>query len=168
MVTTRLRRRLLGTGLALLCISLAPGCAYLQSFLQPAPPPAPARQPSSTLAAGTGTAPLPSSSGPAFYQFEDIPVPRELTYLPGESYVFEAGKTRAGVLTLKGRVDVNSLIKFFELALPRRKWEMKGMLRGRRSVLVFQKPEKAAIFKIHENTFTTYVEIYVIPFGRSA
>jgi len=100
-----------------------------------------------------------------FYDFQDIPVPNELSVLSSESYVFQSGPFKAGVLTLRGRVDLNSLINFFQMALPRENWKAKGGFRYRRSVLIFEKPDKICVINFYEKLYYSYVEIYVAPSG---
>ena len=80
-----------------------------------------------------------------------------------DSYVFQTGSTKVGLITLRGRVDLNSVINFFQAALPREGWKSKGGFRYRRSVLIFEKPDKTCIINMYEKFYYTYVEIYVAP-----
>lgn len=145
-----------------------PGCSTTSS----SPPPNPAAQQAPPPDAGASQASPPSSSQPAmtgprptFYDFQDIPVPSELSVLSSESYVFQSGPFKAGVLTLRGRVDLNSLINFFQMALPRENWKAKGGFRYRRSVLIFEKADKICVINFYEKLYYSYVEIYVAPSG---
>jgi len=70
---------------------------------------------------------------------------------------------KTGILTLRGRVDINSLISFFTMALPREGWKPRGQFRYKRSALIFEKPEKTCVILVHEGPIYTYVEIYVAP-----
>ena len=45
----------------------------------------------------------------AFYTFPDIPVPKELTFQRGKSFIYETPSVKAGVLVLSGNIDVGSL-----------------------------------------------------------
>jgi hypothetical protein len=172
-------------GAAILMISIA-GCSSFGGG-QSSPPPNPVSQPSQANAmessppatsppassapttsppASTSQPPSPSASPrPQFYDFQDIPIPTELDLVSKDSYVFQSGSFKAGLLTLKGRVDVNSLINFFQMALPRENWKPKGGFRYKRSVLIFEKPDKTCIINLYEKTFYTYVEILVAPSG---
>lgn len=141
------------------------GCASNQSN----PPPSPFGQQSQSGASEQqqsqpAQAPQTSSGQrPMFYDFQDIPVPSELDLVSGDSYVFQSGSFKAGLLTLRGRVDINSLISFFQMAMPRENWKAKGGFRYRRSVLIFEKPDKICMINLYEKTFYTYAEIYVAP-----
>lgn len=119
-----------------------------------------------TPTTSTTMTPLPTSMSPLFYDFNDIPTPRELSLSSDESYVFEGGGTKAGLLVLRGRVEPGSVMNFFDAALPREQWKKRGSLRYRRSVLVFEKPDRACIINVYEKNFSTNVEIYVIPYEQ--
>jgi len=110
------------------------------------------------------TAPVSSTpTQPLFYDFPDIPVPHELAVQRNDSYVYQEGKIRAGILTFRGRVEAASLIRFFQMELPRKGWIPKGGFRYRRSMLLFEKVDKICVIDIYEKFFFTYVEIYVLP-----
>jgi len=98
-----------------------------------------------------------------FYDFQDIPVPAELELVAGDSYVFQSAALKAGMLTFRGRVEAGSLTSFFQMALPRENWKLKGGFRYRRTVLIFDKQEKVCVINIYEKMFYTYAEIYVVP-----
>jgi hypothetical protein len=100
---------------------------------------------------------------PQFLDFPDIPFPSELKVVQDDSYVFQSGGFKTGLLTLKGRVDINSVINFFQTAMPRENWKPKGGFRYRRSILIFDKPDKTCIINLYEKTYYTYVEVYVAP-----
>ena len=159
-------------GIIVLLLSLSvlvlPGCSTHSS-----PPPNPAAQ--QAPSSGGGSPPPPVSSSPSqpaptgshalFYDFQDIPVPNEMNVLSSESSVYESGPFKTGILTLRGRVDLNSLINFFQLAMKNQGWKAKGSFRYRRSVMVFEKPDKVCVMNFYEKLYYSYVEIYVVPSG---
>ncbi|MEN6440159.1 MAG: hypothetical protein ABFD97_16415 [Syntrophobacter sp.] len=127
------------------------------------PPPNPvAQQPSSPPPPPVQSS-APTPPRPQFLDFPDIPIPTELDLRADDSYVFQAGNMKTGILTLRGRVDINSLISFFTMALPREGWKPRGQFRYKRSALIFEKPEKTCVILVHEGPIYTYVEIYVAP-----
>lgn len=140
--------------LILSCFLCLPGCSTSGSQ---APPPNPVAQSS------PAPAPTPGMPRPQFLDFPDIPIPSELKVVPDDSYVFQSGAFKTGLLTLKGRVDINSVINFFQTAMPRENWKAKGGFRYRRSILVFDKPDKTCIINLYEKTYYSYVEVYVAP-----
>jgi len=145
-----------------ICLATAYGCSHPN-----APPPNPAGQPpaaSSAPAPAYGPAPA-SPPGPRakYFEFQDIPIPPEIDVQPKESNVFVAGQIKMGFLTLRGRVDSNSMMNFFVAALPHEGWRLKGQFRYNRSLLIFDKPDKVCVILMKEATYYTYVEIYVSP-----
>ena len=140
---------------------ILPGCANTWGGGGSAPPNPVSQQSSTTF--GPGAPSYSTAPHPMFYDFPDIPIPHELTLLPDESYVFQSGQFKAGLITLKGRVDLGSLINFFQMAMPREGWQAKGGFRYRRSVLIFDKSDKTCVINIYEKLYYSYVEIYVAP-----
>ena len=138
------------------CLLAAYGCSHSSP-----PPPNPVAQ--SQPQGGSPPATPATGPKPQFLDFPDIPIPSELELQSKDSYVFQAGSIKTGLLTLRGRVDINSLINFFNMALPRENWKPKGQFRYRRSALIFEKPEKTCVILLNEGTIWTYVEIYVAP-----
>lgn len=121
-------------------------------------PPNPVTQQSGQPSSAPGSSPRPM-----FYDFPDIPVPTELEISQNESYVFQSGSFKAGLMTFKGRVDINSVINFFQMAMPREGWKAKGGFRYRRSVLVYEKQDKTCVINLYTKLYYTYVEVYVAP-----
>jgi hypothetical protein len=111
----------------------------------------------------SGTAGGGSQMRPTAYDFPDVLIPHELELVSGSSYVFQGPKTKAGLLVFKGRVETKSVIDFFQTSMPRESWKFKGGFRYKRSVLVFEKPEKICLINIHEDLYYTYVEVYLTP-----
>jgi hypothetical protein len=138
------------------CLLAAYGCSHSSP-----PPPNPVAQ--SQPQGGQPSTPPATGPRPQFLDFPDIPIPSELDLQPKDSYVFQAGSTKTGLLTLRGRVDINSLVNFFNMAMPRENWKPKGQFRYRRSALIFEKPEKTCVILLREDIIWTWVEIYVAP-----
>jgi len=156
--------------IAVVCICLVTACGCSRSSAPPPPPasqsqPAPSAGPAPVY--GPSASPVPASpslpGGAKFLDFNDIPIPREISVQPDRSYVFVAGQIKMGFLTLRGRVDSNSLMNFFASALPHEGWRMKAQFRYNRSLLIFDKQDKVCVIIIKEEAYYTYVEIYVSP-----
>jgi hypothetical protein len=104
-----------------------------------------------------------AGSQPQFLDFPDIPIPTELKLDEQNSFVFEAGGFKTGILTLRGRVDTKSVIAFFQAVMPRENWKPRGGFSYRKSVLIFEKPDKTCVINMYDTLYYTYVEIYVAP-----
>jgi hypothetical protein len=116
---------------------------------------------------GESTLSAPSSRG-KYYHFEDVLVPAELNFKPDESFIYEAPRFKTGILIFtKWRLDVDSLIDFFNTYMEKDNWKMVNSFRGKESFLNFSKPDKTCSIKIIEKwTGTTKVEIRVGPLGE--
>ncbi len=132
------------------------GCAWFNTSTSPGA--GSSTQPATTTAAVT----------PSFYDFPDIPIPSELSLVTKESTVFQGGAVKGGMLTFKGRVEPSSVVNFFMVALARENWKHRGDIRYRKSVLLFEKPDRFCIISIRESSYYTYVELYVVPTATGA
>jgi len=97
----------------------------------------------------------------AFSDFEDVPLPSEVSPNRKKTQVYTAGKGKVGLLTLEGRVDPDSLAGFFLTNLPRTCWKPITSLKDRDHVLVYVKDERVCLITISEGWFTTICEVRV-------
>lgn len=156
------RHALLHLSVILLITGFLQGCGSTKG--RNSPPPNPVGQTSQQPEQPSAPAPAISSGPrPQFYDFPDIPIPLELKVVSDDSSTFQSGNMKSGILTLRGRVDLNSVINFFQMAMPRENWKAKGGFRYRRSILIYEKPEKTCVINLYEKMYYTYVEIVVAP-----
>jgi len=104
-----------------------------------------------------------ASSTPTYYDFGDVMIPSELKLNRKESFVYATGGATAGVLTLKGRVDRDSLIAFFENNMIKDNWRLISSFRAPKAVMLFQKENRWCIISIEEDLFSELVKIWVAP-----
>lgn len=121
------------------CFFLATGCANSQK-----------------QKSGPTTGPMP-----VYYDFGDVLVPKELKVIKKESFLFSAAELSAGVLSLKGRVDRDSSIAFFEDNMPKDGWVLVGAVKTPHSMLLFQKETRRCVIEISETSLDTRVKIWV-------
>lgn len=150
MTTTRRRKKFL----ACLCITaafflLTTGCAGTK-------PKKGDPTPQTTTQKDKGPSPL-------YYDFGDVLIPNELKVIKKSSFVYKTPGFSAGVLTLKGRVEINSLIAFFENNMAKDNWRTISSFKSPRTIMVFQKENRWCIINITEKDFKTQVEIWVAP-----
>jgi hypothetical protein len=100
---------------------------------------------------------------PVYYDFEDVLIPKELKVITKDSFVYTTAGITAGVVALKGRVDGNSLIDFFENNMPRDGWSQISAFKSPRTLLLFRKETRWCAIILTEKSFKTYVEIWVSP-----
>ncbi|MBW2035859.1 MAG: hypothetical protein JRI41_00050 [Deltaproteobacteria bacterium] len=103
------------------------------------------------------------SPEPLYYDFEDVLVPSELKLDKKKSFVYHAPGFTAGVLVLSGRVEVSSLITFFENNMVKDNWRLLSVFKSPRTIIFFNKPNRSCIINITERQFKTEVEIWVAP-----
>ncbi len=104
-------------------------------------------------------------NAPVYYDFEDVLVPRELKVDRDDSFVYETSGIAAGLLTLKARVELNSLINFFEKNMRKDNWRLISSFKSERTMLLFQKENRWCVINITARglDYNTRVEIWVAP-----
>ncbi|MDX1708001.1 MAG: hypothetical protein R3274_05335 [Desulfobacterales bacterium] len=119
----------------------------------------------------TATAPSAESAPgvPAlYYDFGDVLVPKELSVDKKSSFIYQTEGFSAGVLVLKGRIDSSSLIAFFEKNMTKDNWMLISSFKSDRTMLLFQKAHRWCVMNINDETFNTYVEIWVAPTSKGS
>ncbi|MBW1841440.1 MAG: hypothetical protein JRF27_00095 [Deltaproteobacteria bacterium] len=109
------------------------------------------------------TASKDKGASPLYYDFGDVLLPAELKVVKKSSFVIRASGFSAGVVSLKGRVDGNSLITFFGNNMAKDNWTEVASFKSPRSMMLFQKANRWCVIDITEKDFNTYVEIWVAP-----
>ena len=109
------------------------------------------------------TQPRQEVANQAFYGFPDIPVPKELTYVPEKSFIYENPAMRAGVMFLNGNVDMQSLENYFKINMAKNGWRYVNSFRYKDVVLNYQKEDRTCNIKMSRGAFQTEVEIWVGP-----
>lgn len=98
-----------------------------------------------------------------FFNFPDIPIPKELELVPEKTFIYESPSVRAGVLSLKGNVDLDSLQNYFKANMSKNGWRFVNSFRYKDITMNFLKEEKTCAIRITRDGFTTHVEIAVGP-----
>jgi len=101
---------------------------------------------------------------PLYCDFGDVLVPSELKVDKKLTFIFETSGFIAGVNAYKGRVKVDSLIKFFKSSMAKDNWRILGSFKSSPlSIMLFQKENRNCMIKIIKKLTTTHVEIWVAP-----
>ena len=118
-------------------------------------------EPAVTAPQASKKAELPNAR---YYDFDDIPIPNELSMNADKSKIFQTTNMTAGVLVFEGNVVVDSLIAFFKSSMARDNWQMRGFFRlAPKAALLFEKKNKRSIIMIEDGTFSTRVDVWTIP-----
>lgn len=136
--------------LILAVILAGSGCSVLKSKKGPG-------------ASTPGVAVQSSQSQTVYMDFGDVLLPKELKVDNDNSFIFSTAGLIAGVLTLKGRVEAESLIAFFENRMPEDGWQMISEIKAGRSMLLFRKQARWCVISIEEGKMSTYAKIWVAP-----
>jgi hypothetical protein len=93
-------------------------------------------------------------------EFEDIPVPRGLTYRDGHSVVIESPQVKAARLLYRGRIEPTSLGVALRTTLEANGWRHVSSTSGTEGALqVYEKAGNSLQVRIWENWIFTYVEL---------
>lgn len=145
-------KRAMGTrvciGVMVAIFLVATGCSSFRSAKKGEPPP-----PAKT---DKGDAPL-------YYDFGDVLIPKGLKVDVKSSFVYQTPGFSAGVLVLSGRVELNSLIAFFENNMVKDNWRSVSKFKSPRTIMLFQKENRWCVINITDKQFHTHIEIWVAP-----
>lgn len=109
------------------------------------------------LAAGCASAP----SRPVRSEFEDIPVPKGLTYQPAESTIIESPSVKAARLVYRGRIEPESLALAMRTTLEANGWRNVSSTTTAKhgATQVYEKSGNSLQIQIWEGLWFTYVEL---------
>lgn len=98
-----------------------------------------------------------------YYDFKDVPVPKELKLEKDKSFVFQTTEFTTGILTFSGKVESDSLISYFINKMPNDGWRFLSSLKSPKNILFFMKEKRFCIITIISRAFTTDLEILITP-----
>ncbi|SHJ61315.1 hypothetical protein SAMN02745216_01971 [Desulfatibacillum alkenivorans DSM 16219] len=113
-------------------------------------------------------APSPPEPSPVYYDFDDVLIPQELKLDKDNCFVYRASGISAGVLVLTGRVEVNSLVAFFENNMIKDNWALVSVVRTPRTLMLFRKENRTCVITIRGTSITTNLEVWVAPGSEMA
>ncbi len=98
-----------------------------------------------------------------YYDFDDIPIPREMKINPKDSILFESQNIRSGMLNFTGRVDSDSLFNYFQISMANEGWRLLNSIKYSTYMLAFDKPDRLCIIRIVPRQFTSELQIWISP-----
>lgn len=104
-------------------------------------------------------------SSPLYYDFGDVLIPKELKVDKKSSYIVQSPGFLTGILALKGDIERNSLIAFFQNNMAKDNWREISLFKSPQTstIILFQKENRWCVISINEKGYNTYVEIGVAP-----
>ncbi len=115
-------------------------------------------------AADVSSTPASEEAPSITYEFPDLPLPVELKMDNDKSVVIRYPNYRGGIIVLKGRVTVDSLVDFFTKNMPKYGWKFTGSLNAHRILMGFSKQGNAyCLIVVSEGNlgFQTEVQIWL-------
>jgi hypothetical protein len=100
---------------------------------------------------------------PQYLDFGDVLIPKELSIDQGDSFILKTNGQTVGILSLKGRVERDSLISFFENNMVKDNWRLVSYFKANRTLMLFQKDTRWCMIDMSEGDFYTHVKIWVSP-----
>jgi len=91
----------------------------------------------------------------------DIQVPAELEFNRDDSMFINTASYNGGILSFKGRVEVESLTDYFTASMQKNGWKLAGSIRYKNVLLAFVKPNKSCIIKISETDLKWKTQVYI-------
>jgi hypothetical protein len=94
-------------------------------------------------------------------EFEDIPVPKGLSYVEGDSTIIESPTVKAAKLVYRGRVEPVSLGNAMRSTLEANGWRhvSTAMAGDKGTTQIYDKPGHALQVRLWEGWYYTYVEL---------
>lgn len=97
-----------------------------------------------------------------YYEFDDILIPKELSFQSDESYTLDNRKFRAGIMKFTGRVEIPDLLNFFINNMAKDNWEKIAAVKGKTSVLSFEKFNKSCVIQVEDSFARATVTIIAV------
>ena len=98
-----------------------------------------------------------------YYDFKDVPVPKELEIEKEKSVIFQTTEFTAGLLTFSGKVGSDSVTSFFSNKMPEDDWRFLSFFKSPIKIMFFVKENRFCIITITGGPRNTEVEILVTP-----
>ncbi|CCH49443.1 putative lipoprotein [Pseudodesulfovibrio piezophilus C1TLV30] len=87
-----------------------------------------------------------------YYDFDDILIPKEISYVQEDSYKLDNTKFRAAIMKFKGRVEVLELVQYFLNNMAKDNWTLiSNNKAGKLSVMNFEKFNKSCVIQVDDS-----------------
>jgi hypothetical protein len=146
--------RSLGLGVILLSMLGVSGCDLFPHRNVPE------RRPEGKPEVRQSTVPLTS------YRFDDIPIPPGMTLNRKESFIYETGEIKTGLLVYEGNGEMEKLAGFFKEQMPKYRWRLMSNFELHNIMLSFIKEGwGSVIYILPTESETKRIEIRTGPIG---
>jgi uncharacterized UPF0146 family protein len=104
---------------------------------------------------------------PDVREFDDVLIPREMDVHKESSAIYRREGMSAGLLRLAGRVETNSLMRYFQNNMTNEGWRLISQFRSPQSLMIFQKDNRMAVIAIEDGDIETFADVWVVPTNES-
>ncbi|MFH0997841.1 MAG: hypothetical protein V1844_20435 [Pseudomonadota bacterium] len=102
-------------------------------------------------------------SSSAYREFGDVLIPNEMEPVSDTSFVYVTSGLAVGVMSVKGHVDTDSLISFFQNNMTKDNWKLISYFKSPKTLMLFRKETRWSAISITEGSYYAYAEIWVAP-----
>ncbi len=103
----------------------------------------------------------------AMLKFTDVPVPVGFKMLLRESYSFQSGGVRVGLLKYQGKANVDQVINFYKEQMPMYNWNLLNIVEFNERMLNFDRDTETCIISLLAKGNTVLMTISVGPKAQS-
>ena len=96
-------------------------------------------------------------------KFEDIPVPHGFKIDQHNSFAFQTGSTRLGVLKYKGNAAADRIVAFYKEQMPVYNWDLINIIEYGRRMLTFERAQEICIITIEPTRGRVSLVIAISP-----
>ncbi|MEI8176670.1 MAG: hypothetical protein WCG78_07380 [Candidatus Omnitrophota bacterium] len=96
-------------------------------------------------------------------KFEDLPVPAGFSCLRDQSFVFQDGATRVGLMRYAGRPDANQILNFYRTQMSLYNWDLLNTVEYGNTTMNFIKGSESCVVTIEPLTTKTVINIIISP-----
>jgi hypothetical protein len=120
---------------------------------------------SNTSTGGTSQAAIQKDQGSTavYREFGDVLIPSEMEAVPDACFIYVTSGLNVGVMSVKGRVETDSLISFFQSNMAKDNWKLISYFKSPKTLMLFRKETRWSAINITEGPYYTYAEIWVAP-----
>lgn len=101
---------------------------------------------------------------PDYYlDFDDIMIPKEISYVNDQSYKLDNSKFRAAIMRFKGRVEILELVQYFLNNMAKDNWKLVSNNKAASvHVLNFEKFNKSCVIQIDDSFASSTTTIFAV------
>ena len=120
---------------------------------------------SNTATGETSQAAIQKDQGstPVYREFGDVLVPSEMESVPDASFIYVTSGLAVGVMSIRGHVETDSLISFFQSNMAKDNWKLVSYFKSPKTLMLFRKETRWSVINITEGPYYAYAEIWVAP-----